>query len=186
MKFIFVCTLNPLGINKKLPLLVYFHGGGFIYKAAPYHYRLAKQYSKAALCKILFVDYRTTPNFCFPTPINDCFNALQWAINNTDLINIDKNKIAVGGDSAGGNLAAAAALMARDKNISLCSQKGYVYHKCSREHKFRFQKSDQKRSVPKRKCSAEIALSANHGTLQKTEQQHGSKLGTCQKSAYSQ
>ncbi len=97
--------------------LVYFHGGGFFFGAAGYHYKNAKQYCLQTPCKVVFVDYRLTPKFPFPTPAEDCFAAWLWTHENADRLAICKNKIAVGGDSAGGALAAAVALMARDRNV---------------------------------------------------------------------
>lgn len=118
------CLLySPRAKSEKLPLVVYFHGGGFIYKAAPYHYRLLKEYCLGANCKVLCVDYRTTPKYNFNQIFPDCFSTLEWAVKNADLIGADINKIAVAGDSAGGCLAAATVLKARDENtVKLCGQ----------------------------------------------------------------
>lgn len=117
-----VLVFEPKNENKTLPAMLYFHGGGFIYKAAPYHYTLAKAYSRYARCKVIMPDYRLTPKHSYPTPFNDCVASLNWAIENADKLNIDKNKIAIGGDSAGGCLAAATVLYAKNNNINICSQ----------------------------------------------------------------
>lgn len=95
--------------------LVYCHGGGFFFAAAGYHYRLAKEYAVKTPCKVIFADYRRTPKHPFPIPAEDCFGALLWALEHTQGLGISAEKIAVGGDSAGGCLAAAAAMMARDR-----------------------------------------------------------------------
>lgn len=114
---------EPKGCKGSLPLLVYYHGGGFVYKAAPYHFRLVKEYCVRASCKVLMVDYRLAPKNPFPIPLKDCYAALRWVINNSDMIGADQSKIAIGGDSAGGNLAAGVALMARDNElIKPCGQ----------------------------------------------------------------
>ncbi len=106
---------EPYGIEKSAPCLVYYHGGGFFFSAAGYHYRLAKQYALETPCKVAFVQYRLTPKHPYPTPLNDCFAALEWVFENADRLGVNKKKIAVAGDSAGGNLAAAVCQMTRDK-----------------------------------------------------------------------
>lgn len=116
------CLLySPCGKNGKLPLVVYYHGGGFIYKAAPYHYRLLKEYCHGANCRVLCVDYRNTPKYNFNQIFPDCYSTLEWAVKNADRIGADLNKFAVAGDSAGGCLAAATVLKARDEGlVNLC------------------------------------------------------------------
>lgn len=97
--------------------LVYLHGGGFFFGAAGYHYKNAKQYALQTPCKVIFVHYRLTPKHPFPFSPEDCFAAWLWTHENADKLGICKNRIAVGGDSAGGALAAAVAQMARDRNV---------------------------------------------------------------------
>ena len=118
------CLLySPKNSNGNLPLLVYYHGGGFIYKAAPYHYKLVKDYCVLAKCRVLVADYRNTPGNRFPEIFNDCYNTLKWAVKNSFAIRVIPEKIAVAGDSAGGCLAAATVLKARDeKLVNLCGQ----------------------------------------------------------------
>lgn len=110
---------EPVGLKRPSPCLVYFHGGGFAIKAAPYHYQLARTYAKEAGCKVLFVDYRLAPKYPFPIPAEDCFAAYRWVLKQVETLGLDKARIAVGGDSAGGNLAAACCLMARDRGLPL-------------------------------------------------------------------
>ncbi len=117
-----VLVFEPKNESKTLPALLYLHGGGFIYKAAPYHYTLAKAYSRYARCKVIMPDYRLTPKHSYSIPFNDCVDSLKWTIENADKLNIDKSKIAIGGDSAGGCLAGATALFAKNNGISLCAQ----------------------------------------------------------------
>lgn len=93
--------------------LVYFHGGGFFFPGAEYHYQLAKAYALQTPCKVVFADYRLTPKHPFPIPAEDCYGALVWTRNHAESLGV--TKIAVGGDSAGGSLAAAVSLMARDR-----------------------------------------------------------------------
>ena len=95
--------------------LVYYHGGGFMLEGADYHYQNAKQYALRTPCKVIFVQYRRAPKHPFPIPTEDCYEALRWTIEHSADLGI--HKIAVGGDSAGGCLAAAVCLMARDRGL---------------------------------------------------------------------
>ena len=100
-----------------MPCIVYYHGGGFVYGASSNHYYLCKEYALKSKCKIIFVDYRLAPKYQFPIPAEDCFMAYRWTIDNSEKLGIDKTRIAIGGDSAGGCLTAAVALMARDRGL---------------------------------------------------------------------
>jgi acetyl esterase len=108
--------------DKNSPALVYFHGGGWvlnfldIYDAALH--RLANQSGSV----IISVNYQKSPEHPFPTPFDDCFATLQWVKARAEEFGIDPNLIGVAGDSAGGNLAAAVALKARDQNIDIAYQ----------------------------------------------------------------
>ncbi len=101
--------------NGNLPCLVYFHGGGFVLRGAAYHYALVGAYALQTPCKVVWADYRLAPRHPFPAAAEDCYAALCWAAEHGGCAGIDGSRLAVGGDSAGGNLAAAAALMARDR-----------------------------------------------------------------------
>lgn len=106
--------IEPKNGTEKMPCLVYFPGGGFVFRAAPYHYRLVKQYALKAQCKVLLVHYRLAPKYKFPLALEDACFAYRWVLQNADMLGVDENRIALGGDSAGGNLAAACALALRD------------------------------------------------------------------------
>lgn len=112
-------VIEPKNSNKKLPCLVFFHGGGFILKASGVHYQIAKEYAEKLPCKVIYVDYRLAPKHPFPIPVEDCFATYKWVLENDDMLGINKNEIMIGGDSAGGNLATAVTLMARDRNLPL-------------------------------------------------------------------
>ncbi|MCY0859782.1 MAG: alpha/beta hydrolase [Sulfolobaceae archaeon] len=95
--------------------IVYFHGGGWISGDLDMdHYRLIR-YSREAKVIVISVDYRLAPENPFPIPVEDCYNAVKWAYQNADLLNIDPNRLGVGGENSGANLAAAVSLMARDR-----------------------------------------------------------------------
>lgn len=94
--------------------LVYFHGGGWVTSyIAKYDAQLASL-AKKTNSIIVAVNYQKAPEHKFPIPFDDCYSALEWVFANVEEWNIDPNKIGVGGDSAGGNLASAVALKARD------------------------------------------------------------------------
>ena len=100
--------IRPRGVSGVLPCLYDIHGGGFVFAAAPYHYTLAKEYAARVGCAVVFPDYRLAPKHPYPAAAEDCFAVYRW------LLQIDPEHIAIGGDSAGGDLAAAVTLMARD------------------------------------------------------------------------
>ena len=114
-----ILIFTPYGIKESVPCLVYYHGGGFFFEGAGYHYKLAKQYALETPCKVVFVQYRLAPKNPHPIPAEDCYAALRWTFENADKLNVDKTKIAVGGDSAGGALAAAVCQMARDRGTDM-------------------------------------------------------------------
>ncbi len=112
-----VYVMSPKEKTPNMPCMVYYHGGGFVYGASSNHYYLCKEYALKANCKIIFVDYRLAPKYQFPIPTEDCFAAYLWTLNNAEKLGIDKKRISIGGDSAGGCLTAAVALMARDREF---------------------------------------------------------------------
>ncbi len=101
--------------NATTGALVYFHGGGWVIGDLDSHDETCRKLCSNSGQTIVSVDYRLAPETRFPGAINDCFIATRWVADNAALLNIDPARLAVGGDSAGGNLAAACALMARDK-----------------------------------------------------------------------
>lgn len=122
-KDIEVLVFKPQNIPVDAPCLVYCHGGGFFIEAAQVHKKMMFEYAVKANCIIVFPHYRVSLNNPFPTSLEDCYATLKWTNDNTKMLGIDKNKIAIGGDSAGGNLAACVAQMALDRQeINLCFQ----------------------------------------------------------------
>ena len=109
--------------SKNVPCLVYFHGGGFVMPAAPHHYHNARKYAKEVGCIVIFVNYPLAPKNKYPIPAEACFDAYKWVLDNACKFNIDTQKIAIGGDSAGGTLASVAILKAFDNKLPLpCAQ----------------------------------------------------------------
>jgi len=110
-------VIAPYGLEEVSPCLVYYHGGGFFFEGAGYHYKLAKMYALECKCRVLFVQYRLAPKNPHPIPAEDCYAALRFAFKNAERLKIDIKRIAVGGDSAGGALAAAVCRMSRDRGV---------------------------------------------------------------------
>ncbi len=105
-----------------LSALVYFHGGGFVIGNLATHDILCRQFCALSGCVVVAVDYRLAPEHKFPVASNDAWDALAWVHANALQLKIDAARLAVGGDSAGGTLAAACAIQARDAGLSLALQ----------------------------------------------------------------
>ncbi len=97
------------------PGLAWFHGGGWVVGDLDSADSSARHLAVGANCVVVSVDYRLAPDTKFPGPAEDCYAATQWLATNAASLNVDSGRIAVGGDSAGGNLAAAVSLMSRDR-----------------------------------------------------------------------
>ena len=97
------------------PVLVFYHGGGWVIGDLYTHDGICRSIVNAAGCAVASVDYRLAPEFKYPTPVDDSYTGLQWVAANGSRLGLDPARIAVGGDSAGGNLAAVMALLARDR-----------------------------------------------------------------------
>lgn len=102
--------------NDKLPLIINYHGGGFVGAWMPHQKAYCLNFVEELNCRVLFVDYRLALRHPFPVPAEDCYSALEWAAEKADTIGVDSSKIVLFGDSAGGTMAAAVAHMARDRN----------------------------------------------------------------------
>lgn len=97
-----------------LPCVLYMHGGGWIMGDLDSHDWICRRLANQAACCVIAVDYRLAPEHRFPAAVDDCADALRWVAGNAGQLRIDAGRIALAGDSAGGNLAAVLALMARD------------------------------------------------------------------------
>ena len=105
-----------------LPVLLYFHGGGFTVGSVATHEPLCRQLAHLAACAVVSVDYRLAPEAKFPTAVNDAWDSLAWLRDNAAALRLHGSRIAVGGDSAGGTLAAVTAIGARDAGWPLALQ----------------------------------------------------------------
>lgn len=110
-----VMAVAPEDIGSNAPCLLYLHGGGFVFGSSPLHLKLVREYAQKTPCLVLLADYRLAPKHPFPAGVEDCYAVLQWAAANASVLGIDPDRIALGGDSSGGALAASVSLMARDR-----------------------------------------------------------------------
>ena len=108
--------------QEQLPVLLYFHGGGFTIGSVATHDALCRHLSHLAHCAVLSVDYRLAPEHKFPVAANDAWDALQWLAVQAGALGLDGARLAVGGDSAGGTLAIVSAIQARDAGLPLALQ----------------------------------------------------------------
>ena len=107
---------RPAGVgdSQRLPALVFFHGGGWVIGDFETHDVLCRQLTAEAGVSVVSVDYRVAPEHKFPAAVDDAWAATRWVVAHAAELGIDAARLAVGGDSAGGNLAAVVALLARD------------------------------------------------------------------------
>jgi acetyl esterase len=98
-----------------LPLLVYFHGGGWVVGSVAISDPFCRALANASSCAVVSVEYRLAPEDRFPAAADDAYAATRWSADHASDLGIDASRIAVGGSSAGGNLAAVVALMARER-----------------------------------------------------------------------
>ena len=113
---------NLRSATQGLPTLVYFHGGGFTIGSIQTHNVLCRELARIGHCAVISVDYRLAPEYRFPIATNDAWDALKWVSESVSSLGLHPNALAVGGDSAGGTLAAVCALQARDVGLQLALQ----------------------------------------------------------------
>lgn len=114
---------TPKGGEAPYPGLVYYHGGGWVLGNLDSHDPICRLLANEAKCVVVSVDYRLAPEHKFPAAVDDAYDSLEWIATQGEDFEIDPNRLAVGGDSAGGNLAAVACIIAKERNIpEVCHQ----------------------------------------------------------------
>lgn len=109
-------------VDSGLPVLMYLHGGGFTIGSIDSHDTLCRTLARESGAAVVSLDYRLAPEHRFPTAVHDGWDALQWLAREGASLGLDSTRLAVGGDSAGGTLAAVSAIQARDAGLSLALQ----------------------------------------------------------------
>lgn len=109
-------------LEERLPVLLYFHGGGFTLGSVETHDSLCRQWALRAGCAVVSYEYRLAPEHRFPTAVDDCWAALHALRDRAPAWGLDGQRLAVGGDSAGGTLAAVCAVLARNHGLRLAAQ----------------------------------------------------------------
>ena len=100
--------------KKNVPLIVFFHGGGFVTRSIETHDKACRRIAQTNEAVVISVGYRLAPEFKFPIPVYDCYDATVWAAQQASRLGTDPQKLVVMGDSAGGNLATVVSILARD------------------------------------------------------------------------
>lgn len=110
---------RPIDRSRPQPALLYLHGGGFVVGSLETHDSLCRQLALHSDAAVVALDYRLAPEHPFPAAIEDTWGALRWLFGHAGDLGLDARRLAVGGDSAGGTLAAVAAILARDAGLPL-------------------------------------------------------------------
>ncbi len=114
-----ITVVRPQNNSEKLPAIIYFHGGGWVMGGKDTHATLIQKLANYAHAAVIFLNYPLSPESTYPTAINQAYGLLDYVYNNPNEFNIDENKIALAGDSAGGNMAIVTALKAIKGNIPI-------------------------------------------------------------------
>lgn len=110
-----VRIVRPAATSANLPVIVYLHGGGWVVGNAHTHDRLIRELAAGVDAAVVFVNYSLSPEFKYPTALEECYAAVKWVAENGAQLGLDSDRLAVVGDSAGGNLTAAVTLLAKER-----------------------------------------------------------------------
>lgn len=110
-----LCIYRPSDLTGPAPVLLWIHGGGYVIGRAEMNAAYVAGLVQKVGLVVISVDYRLAPAYSFPTPLNDCYQALKWISDNAQALGVDPDRIAIGGESAGGGLAASLAQLACDR-----------------------------------------------------------------------
>jgi acetyl esterase len=121
-KKISVRVIRPEGNFDKLPVIMFYHGGGWVLGNANTHDRLVRELAVGANAAVVFVNYTPSPDATFPKPIEEAFAATQYIVEYGEKLNLDPTRLAVVGDSVGGNMTIAMTLLAKEKGLKILQQ----------------------------------------------------------------
>ncbi|MFE9126631.1 alpha/beta hydrolase [Streptomyces sp. NPDC007148] len=119
--------VRPHGVTGELPVVMYFHGGGWVLGDASTHDRLVRQIANGARAAVVFVNYTRSPEAKYPVANEQAYAATRWVAEHGAEINIDGSRLAVAGDSVGGNMTAAVTLMAKERGGPKIAQQVMFY-----------------------------------------------------------
>jgi acetyl esterase len=122
-----VRIVRPKGATAALPVVMYFHGGGWVLGDQDTHDRLIREIAVGANAAVVFVEYSRSPEARFPVAIEEAYAATKWVFEMGMMINVDSSRIAVAGDSAGGNIAAAVTFLAKERGGPAISFQALFY-----------------------------------------------------------
>jgi acetyl esterase len=122
-----VLLIKPLGVAGRLPVVLYMHGGGWIFGSASSHGRLAAELAVASNAAVAFVEYALAPEARYPVQLKQCYAVARWITEHGDDYGLDATRIAVAGDSAGGNMATVLCLMAKERGDVKFVQQSLYY-----------------------------------------------------------
>jgi len=108
--------IRPMGSTEALPVVMYFHGGGWVLGNKYSHDRLVRELANKANVAVVFVEYSLSPGVTYPVANEEAYHAMKYVADNGKQLNLDSSRLAVAGDSAGGNMAAVMAIMAKQRN----------------------------------------------------------------------
>lgn len=110
-----VRIVRPKGNKETLPVVMYFHGGGWVLGGKDTHDRLVREIANGANAAVVFVNFTPSPEAKYPTPVEEAYAATKYVSENGEKLNLDSSRLAVAGDSVGGNMAAAVLLLAKER-----------------------------------------------------------------------
>lgn len=113
------CRVHRPATTAPLPVMVYIHGGGWVWGSIDTHDHIMRAYAEAAGCAVVGPDYALSPEAAFPQALEECAEVVRWVARSGGEWGLDPSRIVIGGDSAGGNLALATALLLRETNPAL-------------------------------------------------------------------
>ncbi|HEX7286210.1 MAG TPA: alpha/beta hydrolase [Candidatus Angelobacter sp.] len=120
-------TFKPEGADGSVPVVMYFHGGGWVLGDAATYDHLMRKITNGATAAVVFVEYSRSPEERYPVPVEECYAATKWVVEHCSELGLDASRLAVAGDSAGGNMAAAVCLLAKERGGPRIAAQALVY-----------------------------------------------------------